>query len=259
MADVVQTSPLLRRLSPELRNMIYEAALIATEDQDINTEQQQPGLIRTCREIRSEATAIYYHGNVFAFTTTSGGDDGLDPVTQWLRRIGPKHCRHLKDLHVQIGAANGIMLKDPESSESPWASLIKDMKQLGCCSTLDLRVKVYRDERLGEIFQRIVQRCDESASLWHDRLEEALDHLVALLCTAHLGRSPSFAYVWAQKRKWDVAATIQLCAISLDRNIYAREIEGYSNEELQTLMKSSVAMLKELNTAKLRAKETEEH
>lgn len=43
-----QTAPLLRKLSPELRNMIYQYALVQDSIIDITTEQP-PGLTRACR------------------------------------------------------------------------------------------------------------------------------------------------------------------------------------------------------------------
>lgn len=62
-------SPLLR-LPAELRNDIYRFALVASGDIIIKaglTPPPEPGLLATCRKIRSEALSIYYEENRFSF------------------------------------------------------------------------------------------------------------------------------------------------------------------------------------------------
>jgi hypothetical protein len=55
MATVHQDCPFLKKLSPELRNMIYSLALHEEEEVDITTERTPP-LLRTCRQIRNEVS-----------------------------------------------------------------------------------------------------------------------------------------------------------------------------------------------------------
>ncbi|KAF2769771.1 hypothetical protein EJ03DRAFT_374270 [Teratosphaeria nubilosa] len=58
--------PLLN-LPPELRNTIYELALLSAQPIEIpsNGRLSAPPLIQVCRQTRSEATAIYYGQNAF--------------------------------------------------------------------------------------------------------------------------------------------------------------------------------------------------
>ena len=58
----------LLTIPSELRNTIYEYALSHNERIDLNYMSNPPGLLRTCRLIRKEATDIYYQGNDFVFT-----------------------------------------------------------------------------------------------------------------------------------------------------------------------------------------------
>jgi hypothetical protein len=89
----------LYKLSPELRNNIYELVLVTsgkatqadgkqtTTSVEIITETQ-PALLRTCRQIRSEGLAMYYHHNIFKFTTTTADATALLPIVKWMKRIG---------------------------------------------------------------------------------------------------------------------------------------------------------------------------
>ncbi|KAK4498049.1 hypothetical protein PRZ48_010705 [Zasmidium cellare] len=68
----------LFRLSAELRNRIYRDVLVEDDEIPIDTRGDpegagtadrfaQPGVLRTCRQIRSEAASIYYLENQFGF------------------------------------------------------------------------------------------------------------------------------------------------------------------------------------------------
>lgn len=58
----------LLELAAELRNRIYEYALVEDDDVEIRPETfAQPGLLLTCRKIRAEALPIYFLDNVFKF------------------------------------------------------------------------------------------------------------------------------------------------------------------------------------------------
>ena len=64
-------SPFLA-LPGELRNDIYHLALAAEDDEHVNISlhaiKQRTALLRTCSQIRNEATEIFYNVNVFAIT-----------------------------------------------------------------------------------------------------------------------------------------------------------------------------------------------
>ena len=68
MADNKE-SPFLK-LPAELRNRIYEEALIRTKTVHLTTLEAKPSwrcpdLLHTCQQLRSEASTIYYSGNTF--------------------------------------------------------------------------------------------------------------------------------------------------------------------------------------------------
>jgi hypothetical protein len=75
------------RLSPELRNQIYELVLLEAAPIDIIAEQR-PALLHTCPQLRQEALGLYYHQNAFTFTTTSTDENALRDITRWLKCIG---------------------------------------------------------------------------------------------------------------------------------------------------------------------------
>lgn len=62
--------PNLLGIPPELRNRIYDFALVSRKRLQVTDGSpalEQPALLRTCRQIRREAIAIYYTDNRFRF------------------------------------------------------------------------------------------------------------------------------------------------------------------------------------------------
>ncbi|GIZ42649.1 hypothetical protein CKM354_000590800 [Cercospora kikuchii] len=60
--------PTLLSIAPELRNMIYEYALVEPGSVQIRAGAREPGLLAVCRQIRSEARGIWLSMNTFKFT-----------------------------------------------------------------------------------------------------------------------------------------------------------------------------------------------
>jgi hypothetical protein len=99
-SDVAGKCYFLDKLSPELRNRIYELVLLKygkTNAQPARLNKtstvgiagdKQPALLHTCRQIRSEGIAMYYRFNIFNFVTTTKDTTALLPVTKWMKRIG---------------------------------------------------------------------------------------------------------------------------------------------------------------------------
>ncbi|KAK5709314.1 hypothetical protein LTR17_019885 [Elasticomyces elasticus] len=94
-------------LPPELRNRVYEAALIQRSPIPTHPERDiflQPGLckpiwrapalLQTCRQIRCEAFKIYYALNTFSIDC-SEREDVMLPVLQWLRALDVESRRAL--------------------------------------------------------------------------------------------------------------------------------------------------------------------
>lgn len=95
------------KLPAELKNAIYRLVLVR-EDAIVVCERgrfgprytfaykctdegNDPPLLRVCREIRTEALAIFYGCNVFQFA-------GREPLALWLRRMGEPKRKMLRDV-----------------------------------------------------------------------------------------------------------------------------------------------------------------
>lgn len=67
---------LLDKLSGELRNHIWRHVLVSDEPVLVNKEQpHSPSLLRTCTQIRTEATSIFFNENTFLLPV-----DGYDSI-----------------------------------------------------------------------------------------------------------------------------------------------------------------------------------
>lgn len=92
-------SPLLQ-LPAELRNQIYHHALVAGQRIDVTgvTSPKEPGLLATCKQIRSEAQSTYYTDNVFHVV--------VDLKQQaenhhWLKALGETRVGLVKELRIE--------------------------------------------------------------------------------------------------------------------------------------------------------------
>lgn len=101
--------PHLLGLSAELRNRIYQYSLIATNGLiSIGMSDplpEEPGLLRTCSKIRSEALAIYYAETRFYFDAQ---DLDVSRALQWVRM---KNSAYLRAAPWPKGKANWMNLK----------------------------------------------------------------------------------------------------------------------------------------------------
>lgn len=62
---------MLLSLPPELRNEIYRYALYSQEWLIADMKPEEPGLLRTCYQIRDEASPIHHFGNHFHITVNN--------------------------------------------------------------------------------------------------------------------------------------------------------------------------------------------
>lgn len=64
-----QTPPTLRTIPPELRNRIYAYTLVQEQPIELSTgsSKNTSALLRTCRQIRQEASPMFYTANEFTF------------------------------------------------------------------------------------------------------------------------------------------------------------------------------------------------
>lgn len=96
----------LSRLPAELRNRIYELALLQDDSITISLNGKRrwrpPAHLSTCNQIRAEASSIYYAGNTFTvlgiYTTLLPESDNL--LGAWPRLLSPSSLRHVRRVHM---------------------------------------------------------------------------------------------------------------------------------------------------------------
>ncbi|KAK5684036.1 hypothetical protein LTS10_003900 [Elasticomyces elasticus] len=85
------------RLSPELRNAIYEAAFNTEYAITLQDNAIQHGITRTCRQLRRETLHMYYSLARF----NAHLDDGpTAPLARWLEVLGRDNCLLLREVNV---------------------------------------------------------------------------------------------------------------------------------------------------------------
>lgn len=85
---------LLLELPPELRNHIYEFVLVSPDEALIMKNSSSPALLRTCRQIREEASSLYYGQNIFLITNAES------LCIQWLASVPAKMRAHIKTMRL---------------------------------------------------------------------------------------------------------------------------------------------------------------
>jgi len=85
------------RLSPELRNTIYE--FVFTSDYAITLQYNgtQHALTKTCRQFRHETLRMYYS---LARLNAHLDDGPATPLAQWLKTIGRENCLLLNEINI---------------------------------------------------------------------------------------------------------------------------------------------------------------
>lgn len=101
----------LLALPAELRNKIYEHALIDPQcvrrhfthlADPMAKSCPGPALLQTCRQIRAEATELYYSNNTFIIKAWHAPQMECEPVLEaWLRAIGPETRKFIKVVRVE--------------------------------------------------------------------------------------------------------------------------------------------------------------
>ncbi|KAK5117159.1 hypothetical protein LTR85_008927 [Meristemomyces frigidus] len=100
-----QSTSRLLALPPELRDEIYRFALVEEKIVVDATRHTTPGVLRTCRQIRKEASPIFYREN--AFVVVAMDLRAPVPVQHWFNHRVPDKRRTIKDR----GDMNWVNLK----------------------------------------------------------------------------------------------------------------------------------------------------
>lgn len=97
-ADILRPADLFARIAPELRNNIFESALVEEHILDITTPE--PSLTRINEQYRGEALGIYYGKNVFQCIVPNYRHQRLRRIHELDRRYGPLNVHFLHDLRA---------------------------------------------------------------------------------------------------------------------------------------------------------------
>lgn len=83
-------------LPPELRNAIYEFAIVETRP--VSIISIKPGLTQTSRQLRIESLSIYLQRNTFKANARAWPD--MDNLNQWLAPLEAEHARQITRLCI---------------------------------------------------------------------------------------------------------------------------------------------------------------
>lgn len=100
---------LFNELPAEIRNAIYAYALFEANGADVNS---QPALLKTCKQIQSEATSMYWAINGFKINIHEGTIN--HSLCQWLRKAG-KRLQLVQNLTIHIEMPS--IVAKPDASE----------------------------------------------------------------------------------------------------------------------------------------------
>ena len=91
----------LARLSPELRNCVYEYVFASNYAVTLRTGFIQHELTKTCRQIRHETLQMFMSSTRF----NAHLDDGpATPLAQWLRVVGPEVALTIAEINIWVGS-----------------------------------------------------------------------------------------------------------------------------------------------------------
>ena len=90
---------ILARLSPELRNRVYEYVFTSDYAVTLRKGLAQHALTKTCRQIRQETMPMYMSLTRF----NAHLDDGpATPLARWLRAVGPEMALLIAEINVWV-------------------------------------------------------------------------------------------------------------------------------------------------------------
>ncbi|KAK5680291.1 hypothetical protein LTS10_007218 [Elasticomyces elasticus] len=213
----------------ELRNAIYELALIAPHDIDIITGNP-PSLTQTCRQIRGETIGLYYGDNTFTFNLNGKGRHGLGGIKAWLCASSPAICIHIRTLRVRMAVTKGTKIMSSTPKDDLWSKLVQHMQASGCHPDVTFQVSCFSGSRFRytdhfhqmlEYFKQFPDTPEShSAEYWLTRLECALVRHLECLSVQHLGRSRTLEDHVAAIGAWDLLGMSRRHAESLGQMMF---------------------------------------
>ncbi|KAF7187014.1 hypothetical protein HII31_11623 [Pseudocercospora fuligena] len=140
-----------------------------------------PAFLATCKQIRAEATKIYYSRNTFAITVAA---ENMSMPIKWLTSIRPRHRRLLQHINInfQLGSNDNLVPAGPSwlATYSPRWLLDKRRKD-----TLLLLEELFAMRHLKHTkftfgFLGLNLKDSSQPSINHDWIDFFVDQLLAL-------------------------------------------------------------------------------
>lgn len=137
---------ILGRLSPELRNRIYELALFEQRPVSVSKNSWiEPALLRTCKQIREEAELLFYSTNDFT-CVTNFQDENARCLVRWLKRGRSQKVPLIKSLTIRVEMPGLKPFDFQEMNKNdPYYGVIRR------CVQIELQNCVFRDRHLAEV------------------------------------------------------------------------------------------------------------
>ncbi|KAK4494113.1 hypothetical protein PRZ48_014411 [Zasmidium cellare] len=129
MAPASGSKKCLMDLPPELRNSIYEMAVLKDKlFDDGNTDIYykrfkipEPGLLRVCKQIRDEALPIFYGDNIFRCAN-------MYSTVKFLCRLSPRKLAALRTVHCSVFTGELVYSGYLESLKAVVRRFVKDFR-----------------------------------------------------------------------------------------------------------------------------------
>ena len=140
-SDILRTSSssFVTRLPPELRNRIYRLILVANEPINIVESEIKyyTALLKTCRQLRSEASQIFFAENRFcaAFAV-----DAKVTAVDWLSSIGRKQAGQITALSIVPQTAKDV--KKAVQHRQAWQVAVETAGEAMVCGIIASGVNI---------------------------------------------------------------------------------------------------------------------
>ncbi|KAK3707357.1 hypothetical protein LTR37_012201 [Vermiconidia calcicola] len=150
-------------LPAELRNVIYRHVLLSEHSIDIAAARSKSSLLETCKQIRQEASSMFYSENTFVWQATDGNCNGL---ISWLAAIGPESAASIPQLKIDFQLSDVFRAAAPtteisnvtrEDVKERFAFEVAAKDELRRCVSVLLPLP-----RLGLSYNRVLMAEDES-------------------------------------------------------------------------------------------------
>ena len=228
----------LQRLPGELRNRIYEFALFQSDDVTINISKGIPqlhgdtnvkhtlALTTTCKQLRYEASPIFYEVNKFTLLSKQVGEPYSGDIRDdhniqwqkglrtWLDQIREQNRAALH--HVEIDIGTSFMYNYVPSSENVWRSVTGVLSQFDKNTRVNMKTELDWTYESRRAFALSIQLSDPMAArkAVNEVMEEQRRELMPWCRSNHAG----------SRRATYMTVELETCAQELESFVSLLEI-----------------------------------